>query len=599
MSFTFNKNDEPIDMSTGGDSPKQQAATRGVPTKATPAVAPQQGRQLPAPVKPRVPTGPPLPIRQAESTTSPLPARLPLPTPPRQELPVYTPQEHAQPQYAPQEPQQAPVQENVQPQQEYTQHPSQQPQQAPQQYAPVQPEYNQHPPQQQYAQPQQAQPEYNEYPPQQQYAQPQQDYVQPPQQQYTPPAQQTSSPKGKGSTFKKEKPVRPTKAPRPQKEPKASGKKQNAFSGERRKVLIARVTVFSILGLLMLAGVNSFIPKTSGLSASDGPLIISKVKESLNITDFPKTAGEGMALGFTQVYLNYDPTTREERVKELSSYAGEGIMKNIDIRPATVQEIAAAQANNTNVSSETSAGETVLPDEGQVESSGVPSLDSVNQSITDGPYLVESKMLQGGEAAVFTTKSQVNNKSWIYLQIPMYYDITTGALSVSGSPVFVSPIDIAEVPSTEYETSWTNDQKVVDAISPDMTNYMKAWAASDDSTLERLTVKKDGENAATLAALQGLDKTVQLVAVNTITVESKEALKAESTATEKEDFLVRQSQISVTWLEPSSGMIYTQSYRVLIRYVNDNWFIEDIRNVSSAVDRDALPAPKTTETPVE
>lgn len=590
MSFTFNKNDEPIDMSTGGDSPKQQAATRGVPTKTTPAVAPPQVRQLPPPVTPRVPTGPPLPIKQAEAPTSPTPtgvtpARLPLPTPPRQELPVYVPQEHVQPRYTPQESQQAPQQPPVQHPQEYTQYPTQQPQQ---QYMPAQPEYNQHP-----------QPDYSQQAPQQQYAQPQQEYVQPPQQGYTPPAQEVSSSKRKGSTFKKEKPVRPVKTPRPQKMPNSSGKKQNAFSGERRKVLIARVAVFSILGLLMLAGVNSFIPKTSGLSASDGPLIISKVKESLNITDFPKTAGEGMALGFTQAYLNYDPANREERVKELSGYAGEGIMKNIDIRPATVQEIAAAQANNTNTTSGTGTTEPVLPDEGQVESSGVPSLENANQAITDGPYLVNSEMLKGGEAAVFTTKSQINNKSWIYLQIPMYYDIKTGALSVSGSPVFVSPIDIAEVPNTEYETPWTNDQKVVDAISQDMTNYMKAWAASDDSTLERLTVKKDGENAATLSALQGLNKSVQLVSVNTISVESKEALKAESTAAEKEDFLVRQSQIAVTWLEPNSGMIYTQSYRVLIRYVNDNWFIEDIRNVSSAVDRDALLAAKPAETPAE
>lgn len=548
MSFTFNKNDDPIDMSKGGDNPKLRDAQKRAPEK---VIAPSEAaaipaRQLPAP--PPSPLKPPVnnfkPISTPPALSTP-PAKLPLAVPVKQEIPLPyrnspTHQENIQ---------RLPVAE---PQQQYSQPVAESQQQA---YEPQQ-QYSQ--PQQQYGQPVAE--------PQQQYGQPQSD----PQQQYV-SSQQEFSPKGKSSVFKA---TKNTKSQKKSSKPEPTAKKPGAFSGDRKKVLIARITIFSMLGILVFAGLGSFMPKSSGLSASDGPLIISKVKESLNVTDFPRTAGEGMAIGFTKTYLNYDSTTREQRITDLSSYAGLNILENIDIRPATEQEFAAARANTTNSAPVTGNG---------------------TQTVTDGPYLVDSVMLKGGEAAVFTTKSKINNGSWIYMQVPMFYDKTSGALSVSGSPVFVSPIGVAEVPSKEYEITWNGDQKAQDAISEDMFNYMKAWAASDDPNIQRFTKKDNkGKSVATLSALQGLNNSVQLVSVDNISVEAKPELKTDSSATEKTDFLLRQAQITVTWLEPNSGMIYTQTYYLQIEYLAGDWFVKDIKNVSSGINRDAVPAAAVT-----
>lgn len=531
MSFSFPKNNGPLDLSKGQDKPNDEPISKSsegasnVPSsKPIPSLPPKAPSRL-TPLPP-APNAPQKPANDAPKPLQPLPA-----------IPSSTPYRGSQAH-----------QENV-----------------------AKPSLPNTPPI----------PEATEYATPEQYAQPpvQETPVYTPEQ-YAQPPVQTYQPQGTPEVNKK-------KGFKSKKGSTTKPRKPSSFAGARRKVLIARITIFSILAILVFSGVSSFLPKSSGLSASDGPLIISKVRENLNFTDFPRTAGEGFALGFTKAYLNYDPTNREPRLVELANYASPEILSKIDMRPATKEEIA-------KVVTDASEEEEVTPE--PEETTNVEGEAVINtagtQVITDGPYLVGSKMFKGGEAAVFTTKTKINDKSWLYMQIPMFYDSTTGSISVSGSPTFVNPIDVAKVPSTENSYTWTSDNEVAKAITADMTNYMKAWAASDTPTLERLTVKRDGKNVATPEAMKGLDNKVALLNLEDLSVEGKGTLAPDATASDKADFYTRQAQITVRWLEPSSGIVYSQTYRLVLNYVNDDWFVEDIQSVSSLVDRDAIAASK-------
>lgn len=559
MSFSFGKNQEPLDLSTGGDSLPRPQQPNDQQNGGNPPAAKQGLPPIPNRVAPVIP-----------STTAP--ARTPLPTPPARVTP--------------------PVRQPAVPQRQ-AEMPTRQPQPVQQPVIPQrsEPVYQPVPQQPTVTDPR----EYEQYEQQRQqptspnrYAEPAYDNYNQPSQTYNP----TSS--SEAQDFFKNEPavaaveeekVEYDKKGRPLKKKKPKEKKPSQFAGDRRKVLIARIVIFSILGILVCSGIGSFLPKTSGLTASDGPLIISKVRQNLGVTDFPSAAGQSMALGFSKTYLNYDPNNQDKRVKELKTYVAPNILEKIDLRPATEGEVSDAGK----ITAGTDASSAI--DENNTTGSG----DSVNvkSTVTDGPYLVKSTMFKWGEAAVFTTKTQINGNTWIYMEVPMYYNVKNGSLSVSGSPTFINNISVAKVPEGQYSNDWTNDRAVASKVQADLANYMKAWAASDRPTLERLTIKKDGKNAATPAALDGLNGTVQLVRVSELIVESKPALTKDSTGEDKAAFNNRQAEITVQWLSPSTGLIYTQTYRMVLQYANDNWFVSDIENVSTLIDRDALEQQET------
>jgi hypothetical protein len=385
-----------------------------------------------------------------------------------------------------------------------------------------------------------------------------------------------------------------TKAARPDKKENLKGKdkKPSAYSGKRKNVVLARVLIFGIVGALMVAGVTSFLPKASGLTASDGPLILSKVRENLNVTDFPRTQGEGVALSFTQAYLNYDPVTKNARYDSLKAYVAEDILTQIEPRVATAEEISQAQSDTATVDEE---GTDSDDGTGQADDGSGAGEGTGIQNITEGPYLIDSLMFKGGNAALFTTMTKVNNSNWIYLEIPMYYDDKTGAMSVSGSLTFGSPVTTAKVPEREYSSSWTNDREIETAIKSDIANYIKAWTDSDTAGLERYLVKDSGKVVATEEAQSGLGGTVKFVSVNSLSVEGKQKPEAGATAAQTADYQTREAEVKVTMLEPSSNLIYTVTYRLVLKYVNQDWFVEDIKNVSALLDRDEIISKKTSD----
>ena len=581
MSFAFGQNQGPIDLSKGGDSSSSKPVRPNLPTPPNGIKVPGSGG-LP---NPEQETGKVAPQRTAPSLPTPpsvtSPRQVPSVPSAGQRRPEPTPQPVAQPVAQPQQyvdPEPAPV---------YTQEPSyshpQQPQQAPQQ------SYEQ--PQQNFQaqQPQQA--------PQQSYEQgsgngygaPQQGFQSQPQASFQPTPNGFSSPQPGQGQAPAERIVKVDKKGRPIKEKeskkKAPAKKTSSFAGDRKKVLWARVLVFGVTGMLVLAGVTSFLPKSSGLAPGDGPLILSKVREDLGVTDFPTRMGEGWALGFTEAYLNYDPEKREERFTKLAQYAPEGIIEEIDMRIATPEEIAqlgtdvdAAPEGEEGTEGTEETGEDAPPVDSDTV---VPGLGK--QVVTDGPYLVRSVMISGGEDAIFTTKTQINDKSWIYMEVPVKYDAETRGMSISGSPTFVQPISPIEIPMNTYSTEqWTSvDDEVRDEVIDDLRNYMQAWAASDEAAIGRYTLKENGKDVATLEALTGLGGQVVYMSTGDLTVEGK-SLPEDPSSADQKDFNTRQARMEVRWLEPTSGVTYVQTYELTIQYANDNWFVKDIKNIATS-----------------
>lgn len=341
-------------------------------------------------------------------------------------------------------------------------------------------------------------------------------------------------------------------------------KQPKAYSGKRRNVLITRIVLASILGILVFNGVINLVPKTSVITSSDRDSIISQVRQNLNISTFPRTTGEGFALAFTTTYLNYNPTAASQRTATLETFANKEILDTISLRQATEEEIAKYGLK-------------------------VGEPGSLSQTITQGPYVVDSLMFKGGTAALVTTMSQINNGGWVYMQIPLYFDEKTQKMSISGSPTFSPPVQVATVPEAERgrEDIGDTDQEVVSKIAGDISSYLEAWVKSDSVSIERYLIKDSGKVTATLDAQEGLKNVVTYVGNSDLKVETKqrpETDDAESLA----DFRTRIAEVNLTTLDPSSGIVYTQKYRLLLKYVNEDWFVQDIKNVAYTIDRDSM-----------
>ncbi len=405
-------------------------------------------------------------------------------------------------------------------------------------------------------------------PPQQQgFGQPAQQFGQQPQQQFNNPVQNFQNgqptPTPRFDTEEESNPAsRSVKLKRKKNSNSKKEVKATAYSGKRRNVMIARIAIFAVLAILVGNGVINILPKSSNLTASDSSLIISQVRQNLNVSDFPRTKGEGVAQGFTNVYLNYNPATKAERFELLKTFGPEKVISAIDIRPANEQEIAAS-------------GLTFSGTDTQV------------QTVTQGPYVVDSLMFKGGKAALITTMTQINNKQWVFLQIPLYYNTNTQDVSVSGPVTFGPPNGVTDIPANEGSESWNEDREVADAVKEDLTTYMKAWTSSDQTNIDRYLVKENGKIVSSLEAQEGLGSSVNFISMNSISVEAKKKPEEETTASML-DYYTRQAEIKVTFMEPASGIVYQQTYRLLLRYINEDWFVEDIQNVVVALDRDAI-----------
>lgn len=351
--------------------------------------------------------------------------------------------------------------------------------------------------------------------------------------------------------------------------------KPNQYAGSRKKVLYSRIAVFGIIGVLALSGLWSYIPKASNLTASDNAQIISNVRADLGMTYFPNEAGEGWSRGFIQAYLNYNPEIADVRKELLNTYASEDFIESIDIKGLSEGNMQSL----TKIEKPTEAD--------LLNIAGIT--NTSQQAITQGPFLMKTEMLPGNTTAVYSYRVQINGNNWAYIEVPVFYDSENRAMSISGTPTFRSIIPIADVPKAAFNPAFTNDLAVNKLVKTDITNYFKAWAASDQETIDRYLIKENGKNVATPQASTGLGGSMKFLGMDELTVQEKKLpVDEEITADMRADFNKRYALAKVQFVEPTSGLVYTQNFQLILEFTNDNWFIKDIRNVSIFADQTVI-----------
>lgn len=318
--------------------------------------------------------------------------------------------------------------------------------------------------------------------------------------------------------------------------------KEKPYDGARKKILWVRLGVGLVGVVVLVAGMRAiFLPET-GPSKEQ---VMSAAQEAVNYTGFPAASGEQFAIDFTRTYFNFNNRDSDRKVA-LQRFASDELITKIEIK-------------------------TLSNDEYQQQNPGASYNDYlVSQTINYGPYVVSIENLDD-KNSVFTVKVGLNNGTVYYLDVPVKYDPEQYSLTLAGPPSFTKPIqNSGKTEATEYTVNFgSGDKDIQNSFSPDLQAYLKAWAASDSTIVNRYTMEKATDNAK-----RGLQNSVQFYSLDKFLVEPADEAKP-ATAT------VRRAEITVTWNDPSTGLKYPQQYRMLLTLNPEgNWSIYDIENFS-------------------
>lgn len=307
------------------------------------------------------------------------------------------------------------------------------------------------------------------------------------------------------------------RVPKPKAE-KGTGK----FSGARRKILILRLIALGVIVVFVFAGLKATFIPAKGPTAKQ---VIATVKDGIGMTNFPTSSGEGFVLAFSKIYLTVPKDGGGERAKALAPYAPPNVI---------------TEQQYSSVPSETDA-----------------------QVITSGPY-VSGVVSKDDKNAVYTVTAQINNTTWIYIDVPVFYDNSTKAFAVSGTPAFVPAPKQAKVdPQTK---PWNDeDQEAVKIFTPAAKLFFAAWAKSN--TQEMLPYQTADADTATKT---GLDNTVKFDSLTRVSIQPADGLP---------DPNIRKARVTVRWENAFiPKTYYSQTYDLVLVKVPDadQWRIKSI-----------------------
>lgn len=315
-------------------------------------------------------------------------------------------------------------------------------------------------------------------------------------------------------------------------------KPPKVFGGNRKVVLFARIGVVLVALFIISIGIKSLVAPPYIPTAAN---VVSVVKKDFGITKFPITEGNSFATAFTKDYLTLAPDTSKDRKDILKAYTSDDLASTFD-------------QNNR---------------------------DAV-QSVIAGPTITATKSVDDSNA-IYTISAKVNSGQWLYLDIPVYYDASVNAFSISGTPAFIAPPTVAVLPAVA--PTLVSDTTLATTITPDMTNFFTQWASSSKDKLE-VYLYKD----ATVKTRAGLQNTVKFVSLDDLLVEKKE----EGDPTEN----VRKASATVTWASPQDPkLLYVQTYNLTLIQDKERksfFYVADIIGgvSNSALDKDIDPEDK-------
>lgn len=338
----------------------------------------------------------------------------------------------------------------------------------------------------------------------------------------------------------------PKKQPRPpipqntsrktERNTKNSRKKgNNSFTGNRKVVLGIRITAGAVAAIVIFAGLNSILFPPNFPSPNQ---VIAKVKEGLNITEFPTQKATGFVIDFVEAYFTVDPENYSSRDDNLSQYVSDNVLEETDL------------VFNRSVIDSNSGQEAVL-----------------GQSIIGVPAIVSTYSIDDNNA-VFTVQVALSTGTTMYVDIPVYWNPENNGMAVSAPLSLVPAIGLTQIPQDNLLEEWANDREVVDAFEADLKKYLEAWALSDKTSISRYTTDK-----ATLMAKLGLGGTVKL--------ERLEMLEVQGITEETVDPAERNARIDVVWKDANNeAFTYKQSYMLVIKQKPDQkWYVDNINSV--------------------
>lgn len=313
---------------------------------------------------------------------------------------------------------------------------------------------------------------------------------------------------------------------------KQNRKRKNA--GGRWKILLVRYSVFGVMAFIVVLGVVRLV---TPIPVAD---IASQVQLSLGYNGFPIAKGQQMAARFTVAYLEYNVENREQREQQLVGF----------LAPNAVSDF-------IKVNSE-------IPDYSQV--------------VIDGPYLVGPADLIDSKRVAFTYVALVANSltgtedaegniippKWVYLEVPMGADENRN-VAVVGAPAFVPAPEKAEKIA---ELPFVIDEKATEQARDTIVDYLNAWAAANpEAPVPSQYLRKD---ESTYEAQVGLNGRV------TVTGKPAFAIEALETEVTEGETPKRNAVAVVTW-KTTEGVTYSQKYRLTLMYIDQYWYVLDIK----------------------
>lgn len=294
------------------------------------------------------------------------------------------------------------------------------------------------------------------------------------------------------------------------------------FSGGRKKVIV----INSIVGASVLFAIGF------GLNAVFNPPYIptpndmkSLVSEQLNVTKFDKDGGRAFVSSFAKEYFTYTENSATDKSDRLSAYASE--------------EVTAALTSSIEVST------------------------GATQSVSGEPYITNIKAINDNNA-IYNIGTKVG-KTWVYMDVPVFYDERTLAYTISGVPSFTPPPSVAELGEAE-EDNFETDSALSTETEEIAVGFFKAWGNSDPNQISRFTVSE-----ADAKTIGGLHKTAKFVELEDYAVEAKE--DNDPTVTE------RKAKATVVWGNASSKATvkYAQTFDMkLYQQPDGRWYVADI-----------------------
>lgn len=320
---------------------------------------------------------------------------------------------------------------------------------------------------------------------------------------------------------------------------KSKPKKENPYDGARKNTLIWRVVVGGAAVIVGLAGVQAlFFPNTGPTKTQ----VVDAAQESMNFTGFPSVSGEQFAIDFSRAFFTFngDLNARNER---LSQYASEDLLRKIQVNVLTEQQF----------KEENPSGDY----EAYLE----------ERQISYGPYVVAVNNVTD-TSSVFTVKIGLRSGSVYYMDVPVLYNPEQFSLTLYGPPSFVKPIqNEGETSPSDYTVNWgSGDTEIANSFRSDLEAYLRAWAVSDTTIIDRYTLPTATDNAT-----RGLQGSVEFSSLDSFIVQPENEAANPATA--------RGAEITVTWVDPLTGLEFPQQYRILLGLNQEGtWSVYDIEN---------------------